>query len=892
MKLLVSLGIVLLGPFFLAASVYAQVAAPPQSCAPVRVQGASGLVPAYPGAATQPQVARLLRLGYKQFYQLHLDAVATTTLLSAKSSAQAASDACAEALATYGLADIAENSNFAASEDLYRSALAQFAALHSAFATGTIHMGLGRVYSAKSKSALAIEQYTLAAEDFSAAGNVESELVAKMAVARHSGHDFEPLVAAARQHTLPCTEAQVQYFWGESLYSDNNYQAAMQHYQTADALYANCPGSKGSRVGLQTSMGRLERQQGRPAVALEHYRLALRLQKESGDISMVPQTYNAMAVAYHHLNDDRLAIRYYRKALAVAHQIHSQPFIDFLEANLGSAYSEAGLYRKALPLLERTSQHLTSDHLRCVRFNLLGVSYGRVGQPERALKTLALARAACEMEKDTRNTEDVLESVAAVELLLHNDAAALENSQQGLALLEKRRASVIQADAYKSGFLDENLKLYNDAIAALTALRRPAEAFEIAEQARSRALLDLLGSHAQPASTSAPVPSQLGGSKQSHGELLASTENVAPLTTSAMLEVAGRLNSTLLVYWVAEDTLYIWLAQPGKPVVGATQALKSAKLARLIAATRPKAHVGTGPSAAWRQLYRLLIEPVQDALPTGTGSLLTVIPSGPLFSLSFAGLQAPEGSYLVERFRIHTAPTVGLLAFTRHNAEVAAALPTQFLFVDSPQSLPTVGATRLPLLRGTAAEVDAIARLLPANQVVRLHGNGATVTALRSRVQTATVLHIATHAILNDAEPASSFLVLDDAAHDGRLSVDDIYSLQLHSRLVVLSACSTGLGRITGDGVANMDRAFFYAGAASVLSTLWDIADQPTARLLPHFYESLNGGQTPSAALRSAQLAMLDDLRKRRVRVATLSGNVALPPDPTYWAAFSLTGEP
>src|SRR5438067_1798433 len=71
----------------------------------------------------------------------------------------------------------------------------------------------------------------------------------------------------------------------------------------------------------------------------------------------------------------------------------------------------------------------------------------------------------------------------------------------------------------------------------------------------------------------------------------------------------------------------------------------------------------------------------------------------------------------------------------------------------------------------------------------------------------------------------------DAAAADGRLTAEEVYGLDLHADLVFLSACRTALGRISGDGVAGLARAFFYAGAASVVSTLWDVADEPTSQL-------------------------------------------------------------
>ena len=82
------------------------------------------------------------------------------------------------------------------------------------------------------------------------------------------------------------------------------------------------------------------------------------------------------------------------------------------------------------------------------------------------------------------------------------------------------------------------------------------------------------------------------------------------------------------------------------------------------------------------------------------------------------------------------------------------------------------------------------------------------------------------------------------------LTTAAVYGLHLHTKLVVLSACSTGRGQITGDGVAGLSRAFLYAGTASVMTTLWDVVDEPTASLMPRFYDGLEKGASRSAALR------------------------------------------
>lgn len=134
----------------------------------------------------------------------------------------------------------------------------------------------------------------------------------------------------------------------------------------------------------------------------------------------------------------------------------------------------------------------------------------------------------------------------------------------------------------------------------------------------------------------------------------------------------------------------------------------------------------------------------------------------------------------------------------------------------------------------------------------------------------------------------SSFLALGTGrGDDGRLTAEKIYRLQLDADLVVMSACRSGGGFI---GIAGLARALFYAGARSLVVSLWDVADAPTSRLVPAFYRAWLGGADKASALRTAQLALIRELRRGRVTVAT--GPVAIPEDPAFRAGFVLLGEP
>jgi len=119
--------------------------------------------------------------------------------------------------------------------------------------------------------------------------------------------------------------------------------------------------------------------------------------------------------------------------------------------------------------------------------------------------------------------------------------------------------------------------------------------------------------------------------------------------------------------------------------------------------------------------------------------------------------------------------------------------------------------------------------------------------------------------------------------------VGEIFGLDLYADLVVLSACNTGLGQISGDGVIGLSRAFIYAGTPSVMVSLWPVADIVTKFEMEQFYRRLrdNGGNK-AAALRQAQLVTLRQLRQHRLR--TPSGKF-FSEHPIYWAPFVLIGE-
>jgi len=157
-----------------------------------------------------------------------------------------------------------------------------------------------------------------------------------------------------------------------------------------------------------------------------------------------------------------------------------------------------------------------------------------------------------------------------------------------------------------------------------------------------------------------------------------------------------------------------------------------------------------------------------------------------------------------------------------------------------------------------------------------LEGATATEQFAKTRLNGAAFVHFATHGLVSEIRPSDSSLVLSaGGGEDGYLRASEIYGLELAAELVVLSGCSTARGRLTGDGVFGLPRAFIYAGTPSVLASLWDISDRATVFLMDRFYAELLRSGDKAGALRTAQL----ETRKQY-------------PHPALWAPFVMIGEP
>ncbi|MDX2097540.1 MAG: CHAT domain-containing tetratricopeptide repeat protein [Leptolyngbyaceae cyanobacterium bins.59] len=334
-----------------------------------------------------------------------------------------------------------------------------------------------------------------------------------------------------------------------------------------------------------------------------------------------------------------------------------------------------------------------------------------------------------------------------------------------------------------------------------------------------------------------------------------------------------------------------------------------------------------------QELHRLLIQPIASLLPKSPEARVTFIPQGPLFLVPFPALQDSANQYLIQKHTVLTAPSIQVLELARKQK---ASLPRDrkagdVLLVGNPKMplySPNDKTPPQPLLSLPGAEKEArtIAPLLKTEPLI---GEVATITEVRKRLPKSRIIHLATHGIFDldpnlnefgvvvgenipkpeemgffttpggvvigagvtiNGMPANvvlarqkvtriempGLLALAPTAQDsGFLSAKEILTTRLQAELAVLSACDTGRGRITGDGVVGLVRALIGAGVPTVIVSLWAVPDAPTAALMSEFYRQLAAKKDKAQALRQAMLATLQQY-----------------PDPRDWGAFTLIGEP
>jgi CHAT domain-containing protein len=566
-----------------------------------------------------------------------------------------------------------------------------------------------------------------------------------------------------------------------------------------------------------------------------------------------------------------------------------------------------GRFREALELL---SKLMPGTHLEARALNGLGRAQRAGGQLREAAQTLCRAVDSLDQQSGRLGGAQESRSTFAAEYAEYpRDCVAARvatgEAEAGLRVLERSRASVLLrmlAERHVSFSADlpadmasERSRMdaeYERTQAALGKLAIDREAAE-----RERLLARLLELRDQRAALAARI-------RQSSPRL-ASLQYPEPLDLRGVREVLDP-GTLYLAYSAGEKETLLFAVEPaggdGPGLTVHAIPISRAELFGTIenlrgAISRAPSRSSSGPPPAARELYRTLLGPVEPAI--ARHQRLLISPDGPLHALPFAALWGgnPEG-YLVERVPIHVVASATVYAELKKSRRPNAPGDFRVVAFGDPKypRLPKGEADELrnhelrsavlrgevfPALPETRTEVQNIATLFPG-RVTTFPGDQAREEKAKVVGKDARYLHFACHGVLNERFPLDSALALSlpknpkPGEDNGLLQAWEVFdSMRLDAELVTLSACQSGLGKeMGGEGLLGLTRAFQYAGARSVLASLWSVGDESTAKLMTRFYRHLRDGATKDEALRAAQREMIQSQAH-----------------PFHWAAFQLSGD-
>ncbi len=387
-------------------------------------------------------------------------------------------------------------------------------------------------------------------------------------------------------------------------------------------------------------------------------------------------------------------------------------------------------------------------------------------------------------------------------------------------------------------------------------------------------------------------------------------------------EVIADDQTVLLEYRLGEDKSYVWAVTrngiASYELPARAQINQAAEKVYKLLATPPRPDGVDELTPAFQELGQMILSPVAAELNKGR---IIIVADGALHYIPFQVLPVPSANNeaLNDNCEIVNTPSATILGeLQREAAHRQPATKVLAAFGDpvfaSNYSLRKETADGEPLvamqtmeserwrsalrdieLNGDTFDPSVVKQLIYAKrELINLRdvvGEEQTFMAtefaatreqlVNTDLRQYAILHFATHGYLNTKRPENSGLVLstvnrDGQAQNGFVGLQDIYQLHAPVKLVVLSACQTALGReVRGEGLIGLTRGFMYAGASTVVASLWKVDDEATAELMKRFYNNmLQQGMTPAAALRAAQNSLRQEGRP-----------------PHYWAAFTLQGE-
>ena len=562
---------------------------------------------------------------------------------------------------------------------------------------------------------------------------------------------------------------------------------------------------------------------GMPTVALQFENEALRLAQTASLALQVSRSYDRLALIFERLGNYDEAMKKSEEARAAALKISDEQMKTNMLAHSalisGQLHSEMGNHEQAINSYDTAIDLYQKINLDVYQYR------ARKG------KLLAL-------------------------IALNNEAEAEAELGDVLYWFEQNRDKIAE-ESYRNKFFDTDQNTYDVAVDFQYGRKKDiAKAFDYAESYRARSLWDLMNSGARIVEDDTNPQVQLSPS-------------VSPLTHS-QIQPELPIKTQLLEYAVLDHKVIMWVMtrnglRSEQTIIEHGELDK--KIGDYLRAIAPSSSNSEGILDQAKALYDVLIGPIEQHLDKRL--ILCIVPDKNLNFLPFSALVSPaSGKHLIEDYTIQVAPSATIFIKTSQQAEQLQANRSnnseQALVVGNPY-FDRQQFSGLPDLPSARREAEKIAQFYGSKPLL---GTEATSTLVKRLLNKAEVVHLATHAVPDERSPLLSKLLLSKAginegeAHHtskGFLRATEIYGMKFtRTRLVVLSACQTGIERAyRGEGAIGLARPFI-AGVPLVVASLWPVESDVTADLMISFHKHRKQDHVSTVeALRRAQLEML-----------------------------------
>jgi CHAT domain-containing protein/tetratricopeptide (TPR) repeat protein len=585
--------------------------------------------------------------------------------------------------------------------------------------------------------------------------------------------------------------------------------------------------------------------------------------------------YGIVAIAFYSAGSYAAAIEFQREALRRALLSNDPDMISLSHTHLGLMYGRLGNYEEALKharlgheiAATQASQSRGKGWMAYSSLQL-GHLYREIGDCERAIQSYDEAISVYQSLKFSTHLYQAHKGRLVCYIKEKNDSLARQELQTTLTLIDNNRSTILEDDN-RNKFFDVEQSIYDLGIDYISGREKDGRgAFAYSEASRARSLADLIVS---------------GNVRNSHH--VQGTARVSePLSLTEIMRGLPVANQ-IIEYTVLDDKTLIWVINQHDFQVKESQVSRGQleNLVRNYLRSVSEPH-SDDVTTQGRKLFELLIQPVESLLDHK--QQLNIIPDKVLNLLPFASLvSTTSNKFLIDDYCISYSPSATVLILASGGAsKINPGHPEKILSIGNPSFNPDRFRS-LPNLKDAEREAKEIWPYYGQGHV--LVGPDATKRAVLAEIYGSEVVHLALHSIEEEqAEMHSRLIMAKEAQESGYDDADDvleareIYQLRLpNTRLVVLSACQTGVGHYYGgEGTFSLARAFLVSGVPVVVASLWPVESEATADLMINFHRHRKQDRLSTAeALRESQLNMLtaDGGRFRH---------------PYYWAAFSVLG--